>query len=251
MFRLTKLKPPHGWNTVAWDLGIVTVGVLIALGAQQAVESVHSHASARQAEHAIQAELARQEVDAMERLAVQPCLSGQLKALATKLSAFLGGLWQGVPMIVNQKTDRDAQQRAVIAAYRAPERLWVGEAWQTARSNGSLDSLPDATVSTYAQEYNRGDRILALQMQENEPAASLAPLAIDGPISADERASLLGAIAAVDRANAGMAYQARYLVAELRPPLTEVPAAKIDRDVAAMVADERRFRGTCVETPKP
>jgi len=67
----------------------------------------------------------------MERLAVQPCLSGQLKALATKLSAFRGDLWQGVPMIVNQKTDRDAQQRAVIAAYRAPERLWVSEAWQT------------------------------------------------------------------------------------------------------------------------
>jgi hypothetical protein len=28
MLRLTKLTPPHGWNAVAWELGIVTLGVL-------------------------------------------------------------------------------------------------------------------------------------------------------------------------------------------------------------------------------
>ena len=39
MFRLLRLKPPHGWNAVAWELGIVTLGVLIALAAQQFVES--------------------------------------------------------------------------------------------------------------------------------------------------------------------------------------------------------------------
>ena len=32
-------KPPNGWNTVAWDLAIVTVGVLVALAAQQLVDS--------------------------------------------------------------------------------------------------------------------------------------------------------------------------------------------------------------------
>lgn len=32
-------KPPNGWNAVAWDLAIVTVGVLVALVAQQVVEN--------------------------------------------------------------------------------------------------------------------------------------------------------------------------------------------------------------------
>lgn len=41
MFRLLKLKPPHGWNAVAWELAIVTLGVLIALGAQQLADSFH------------------------------------------------------------------------------------------------------------------------------------------------------------------------------------------------------------------
>ena len=40
MFRLFKLRPPHGWNAVAWELGIVTLGVLIALAAQQLVEAL-------------------------------------------------------------------------------------------------------------------------------------------------------------------------------------------------------------------
>ena len=36
MFRLLKLRPPNGWNAAAWELAIVVLGVLIALGAQQA-----------------------------------------------------------------------------------------------------------------------------------------------------------------------------------------------------------------------
>ena len=38
MFRLLRLSPRHGWHAVWWELGIVTLGVLIALAAQQTVE---------------------------------------------------------------------------------------------------------------------------------------------------------------------------------------------------------------------
>ena len=31
MFRMLRLKPPHGWNAVAWELSVVVLGVLIAL----------------------------------------------------------------------------------------------------------------------------------------------------------------------------------------------------------------------------
>jgi hypothetical protein len=128
-----------------------------------------------------------------------------------------------------------------------PERLWVSDAWQTARSNGSLNHLPDSAVSEFAREYNRGNRLLALQMQENEAASRLAALAVDGPIGPSDRVALLGDLVAVDRANAGMAYQAKYLAAEVEPLLRDVPRAKIDRDIAEMVKEQRAFRGGCVE----
>lgn len=46
MFRMLKLRPLHGWNAVAWELAIVTLGVLIALGAQQVVETLHDRSTA-------------------------------------------------------------------------------------------------------------------------------------------------------------------------------------------------------------
>lgn len=38
---MLRLKPPNGWHAVAWELLIVTLGVLIALGAQQLVEAAN------------------------------------------------------------------------------------------------------------------------------------------------------------------------------------------------------------------
>jgi hypothetical protein len=40
VFRLMRLRPPHGWPAVWWELVIVTLGVLIALGAQQALDTI-------------------------------------------------------------------------------------------------------------------------------------------------------------------------------------------------------------------
>ena len=241
-------KPLHGWREFAGEVGIIVVGVLIALGAEQMVEDLHWRRSARQASHAIQLELATQQLDAIERLAVQPCLTNQFASLATKLASFRGGMWKGMPMIVRQKSDADAQQRSSLPAYRAPERLWVSDAWQTSRSNGSLDHLPDKVVSEFAQEYNRGNRILALQMQENEAASRLAPLAVDGPIGTSDRVALLGDVAAVDHANAGMVYQAKYLAAELESLLRDVPRAKRVHNIETMIESQRQFRGACVRS---
>ena len=58
MFRLLEVKPPHGWNAVAWELAIVTLGVLIALAAQQIVEDIHEREDIAQLRGALRAELA-------------------------------------------------------------------------------------------------------------------------------------------------------------------------------------------------
>ena len=238
-------KPLHGWRQFAGEVGIIVLGVLIALGAQQLVERLRDQQAAARASTAIKWELARQRLDAIERIAVQPCLTGQLNRLAVKLAAFKGGDWTGMPMTVAQ-TRIDTAQRTIPPAYRAPERLWVSEAWQTARSNGSINYLPETTVGAFARSYNRGDQILLLQTQENEAAAELAPLAVDGPLGTQDRASLLGAVAKVDHANAVMVYQAKALEAELGPLLRDLPEKEIDRETAEMLSLQRKFRGNCV-----
>ena len=238
-------KPLHGWRAFAGEVGIVVLGVLIALGAGQVVQTIHDRQAAAHASVSIKWELARQRLDALERLAVQPCLTGQLNRLSARLAAFRGGEWAAMPMNVAQASVNSSQW-STVQAYRAPERLWVSEAWQTARSNGSLNYLPDATVSADAELYNRGERIRLLQAQESDAAAELAPLALDGPIDVATRASLLGEIAKVDHANAVMVYEARALIVELDPLLRDLPRQEIDRQVAQMLAVERKLRGSCV-----
>ncbi|OYW46911.1 MAG: hypothetical protein B7Z08_00580 [Sphingomonadales bacterium 32-68-7] len=70
--------PPHGWNAVAWELVIVTVGVLMALAAQQAVEEWNWRAVAAQERALLRTEV-RDNLDAIQdRLVVEPCLVRKL-----------------------------------------------------------------------------------------------------------------------------------------------------------------------------
>src|SRR6266550_8896503 len=55
-FRLP--KPLHGWRAFAGEVGIIVVGVLIALAAQQVMESIHEREDIAQLRGAFRAELA-------------------------------------------------------------------------------------------------------------------------------------------------------------------------------------------------
>ena len=42
-------KPMHGWRVFAGEVGIIVIGVLIALGAEQVVQAGHQQQEAKQA----------------------------------------------------------------------------------------------------------------------------------------------------------------------------------------------------------
>jgi hypothetical protein len=42
-------KPMHGWRAFAGEVGIIVLGVLIALGAEQVVQTIHERGEARDA----------------------------------------------------------------------------------------------------------------------------------------------------------------------------------------------------------
>ena len=81
MFRLIRLKPPHGWNAVAWELAIVTLGVLIALGAQQFVDGIHQRNEVAQLVGALRSELADNRARWEHVRASDPCTLQRLDAL--------------------------------------------------------------------------------------------------------------------------------------------------------------------------
>ena len=86
MFRLLRLKPPHGWNAVGWELGIVTLGVLIALAAQQIVEALSDRSIAAQTRAEVTDELNSGLMSIVLRQTAEPCIARRLDELRAIVS---------------------------------------------------------------------------------------------------------------------------------------------------------------------
>src|SRR3954468_4362612 len=74
-------KPLHGWREFAGEVGIIVVGVLIALGAEQVVESVHWRKSVSQMRQAMRSELGIDRKRLEINLAQDSCMNERLDAI--------------------------------------------------------------------------------------------------------------------------------------------------------------------------
>ncbi len=84
MFRLMKLKPPNRWNAVGWELAIVTLGVLIALAAQQVAAALNDRTAAAQTRAQVTDELNSNLMSMVLRQSAEPCIErrlGELRAI--------------------------------------------------------------------------------------------------------------------------------------------------------------------------
>jgi hypothetical protein len=110
-----KPKPWHGWREFLKEYGIIVLGVLTALAAEQVVERLHRAEQARQAEGAMRLELAEDDgQQAFARVAIGRCFDDRLRQIRD--GAF------------NAPAD---QLRQWVAAYNPPFRSWDSEAWKT------------------------------------------------------------------------------------------------------------------------
>jgi hypothetical protein len=91
MFRLVKLRPPHGWNAVAWELAIVTLGVLIALGAQQFVDDLHWRSEVASFRNAARAEVSTNLATYTHRRDQDRCMVARLVELQRWLDSWRAG----------------------------------------------------------------------------------------------------------------------------------------------------------------
>jgi hypothetical protein len=71
-------KPLHGWREFAGEVGIIVLGVLIALGAEQFVESLHWRHEVQQTRSAIDAELSHDLAALQYRLEQRGCVDQRL-----------------------------------------------------------------------------------------------------------------------------------------------------------------------------
>ena len=74
-------KPLHGWREFAGEVGIIVIGVLIALAAEQVVEWLHWHLMVADTRQALDRELAVDLGVVQARVEQAPCISRRLSEL--------------------------------------------------------------------------------------------------------------------------------------------------------------------------
>lgn len=74
-------KPLHGWRAFTGEVGIIVLGVLIALGAEQFVESLHWRQQVHETRTAIDAELSHDLAALQFRLDRRDCVTNRLAEL--------------------------------------------------------------------------------------------------------------------------------------------------------------------------
>lgn len=180
-----KPKPVHNWREFLSEIGVIVIGVLIALGAEQVVEAIHSAHLAEQARHDVREEASVNLAFFEARIREGACLRRKLDAVEAKLSSLsptegATPVWVGRPNEVPIFAER---WRAVTSSARI--------ALFTPDEQGAFDNL----WSVFGQFREAED-------QEQVAWTDLRVLERwRGPIDSGTRFSLLHALAAARQAD--------------------------------------------------
>ena len=182
MFRLMQLKPPHGWNAVAWELAIVTVGVLIAFAAQEWAEQLSWRGKVAATERALRAELGEHYTYAVEFRTVYPCLQVQLDALRNSALS-IGSVMKPVPLY---------EENGFHYVMRMPSKIYPADAWEAAVNDGTIRSLNPSVRRQLAGHYGQLPQVRELVFSAgNALEPGLAVLAHPLPLDPTVRYSIV------------------------------------------------------------
>src|SRR4051794_23685377 len=138
-------KPLHGWREFAGEVGIIVVGVLIALGFEQVVERWTWGRRADSGVDALRGELATNYNFGAEIALTAPCIDQQLASLEDRV-ANSGAVLAPSPVY----------SEAIYARYtfRAPQREWPEQVWQALVVEGVTSHLEPRLRQRAAQAYD-------------------------------------------------------------------------------------------------
>lgn len=153
-------KPLHGWRAFVGEVGIIVVGVLIALGAEQLVEVAHKRDKAVQADNAIRNELAFNLGRLQSRMNIHGCVSRRIDEIQALL-------------------DKAADQPKIATpSWIGRPQYWTfaSSRWQAESQAGSAALVDPATLSSYAIMYARMQDMLDEMTFEQSDWAKLRTL---------------------------------------------------------------------------
>jgi hypothetical protein len=174
-------KPLHGWRAFAGEVGIIVVGVLVALGAQQVVETLHWQQRVDDAEASMIKELGEDDgPQALARLALSPCISQHLEAAEQALIA-----------------ERDHQTAFVRPAPLTPAfRTWDDDGWRASVSSDATSHMTTERMQDWEAPYAFIPDMNAAAIREFSDWGDVSRITLLRPHPSEtEREAMLAAIA--------------------------------------------------------
>jgi hypothetical protein len=130
-------KPLHGWREFTGEVGIIVIGVLIALGAEQVVENVHWSSQLREARTALGYEIADSVGQGFEREHFYNCVEDRLDLLAATVD----------------KAGETGRLPPLASPDAPPFRTWLDATWQTTMAGQSASRFSPRELDLYGSLY--------------------------------------------------------------------------------------------------
>lgn len=242
--KVPSITPIHGWRAFWGEVGIIVLGVLIALGAQQIAEGWQWRQRTDDARVALAREITNISAQQYERLIVQRCLLDRLAFLADRLERS-GSEWKAEQEhFINP---RRYLSNALPVAYRPPQRDLVDSIWVNVRSDETLGHLKPDESTDIAAIYANARSVDALQIQEQELAVALGPLARDLKLDPGDRTRMLQLIYALDGLNASMVFKSKDLINDIGKLGLPFDPAAIRTSRQDLLDRQLGYRGACVK----
>lgn len=185
-------KPLHGWREFAGEVGIIVLGVLIALGAEQVVETLHWRSEVADARRALDREVAYNLGAIAKRQEEGPCIDRRLREIKELLTVASSGVAPeprpplGQPQLFRPRTN----------------------AWQAAMAGQVAERMPLATRVGYAQLYDGFQWYAQKAADETDAWSVLGELDDPGRLSSADLANVRQARSraqvAADKMNANL-----------------------------------------------
>ena len=213
----------QNWTAITIELVIVTLGVLIALAAQQWANGRAQTGQMRVSMKAVRDEMVHHYVYAVEYRVVYPCVEAQLKLLRNRVLAS-GATLTPAPLY------RDENFHYVVMQ---PSKNYSADAWRAAINDGTVQRLEPSLRAELAGHYGQLPEIEQANAANNESDEALIALTHRLPLDPSVRYSIIREIEQVRARTEYLDYMNSDLVDNVRragrPPSVADTRAVVER----------------------
>jgi hypothetical protein len=153
-------KPLHGWRAFVGEVGIIVIGVLIALGAEQVVEGAHWRGEVATFRQSVDSEVALDLGTHRYRMEENACVERRLDELQTWLQSWRDGRPLrlsgpiGIPASLNPNTNVWGSRSAEIMSHMPPQATFAYADLYDEFSNNEVHRLDERSAWLELSEFD-------------------------------------------------------------------------------------------------